>query len=381
MIKVKRNSECVIINIDWLEWSGYLVQEGLNLSPELSCPDTYRLEILDGNNVYKWRAILYNCYGYKVFTMLWSPKSRLIQSNLVSFQIANYWLYEAFDIMDYIKLTWDVVDYQFATFTRIDICADFECKKRQKSIINAIWRQKAYVSGKKKGSVFWSDTSEGRFPHDFNFGSMQSAIKWKLYNKSLELKVGSDNPDKPYIIECWKNENMNIQNIWRLEVSIKDFNSIMTDDKCIDVEGDQLIFSKRRFDFRDLENQKIYDTFCSLYNKRFAVRLYGHTRVQNDVRLYLFRLDELCTVSSVKKTSGRKIADNSVFYYILKVVESDVAKVNEDYLKSVCDSLYYCVKFNHLENLFEKIKGMSVEEFIEKKYNSFGFGIVPYNLK
>ena len=365
-----------MLSIDWLQWSGYLIGDGLNSLPELECPDGYRLEILNGNNIFKFRAILYDCLGRKCVTMLWRPKSPLIQWNLVTFQVANIWFYQIEDIQLTIALAARCFNYQFATFSRIDICCDFECNRNQRNIIKGIYHNKIYCAGKRAGSMFWSKVDNEVFPHDFNFGSIQSSIKWKLYNKTLELKIGTDEEDKTYISDRWLENNMNKYRIWRLEVSINDFNKFYIRNKPIMKNG-KIDYTCKHMILEDITDVTIMEIFCDLYENRFQLRKKKHTRSCNDERVYIVKLEQHKIVTPYQKEESNHV-DNSTMHHLIKVIESDGAKMNEKMLNAACESLFYYVKFNKLDKLFKNLKGKEITDYCEEMLNLAGEGIVSY---
>lgn len=373
MIYINSKNQKLMLSLDWLQWSGFLIGAGRNDLPDLECPDTYRLEILDGNQVFKYRAILYDCLGNKMLTILWCPKSPLIQYNLVTFQVANQWFYQIEDIQLVVALAAQCFIYQFGTFSRIDICCDFEKKRHQHSVIKGLYHHKIVCCGKRNGNCWWSKTDGDMFPHDFGFGSLQSSVKWKLYNKSLELKVGEEVEEKPYIIERWLENKMNKYKIWRLEVSIQDFNKFYIKDVPIGIK-ETVTYSGKTMALEDLTDINIYSIFCDLYEKRFQLRKTGHTRVCNDERVYIVDLEKIKIVVPVKPHEGNHI-DNSTMHSLIKIIESDQCKRNERLLSSSCDALYWYVKFNNLEGLFNAIKGKALMEWIEEKKSDVGEGI------
>lgn len=375
MIYINNKTDHLMMACDWLEWSGYLVGDGVNSLPDIECPDTYRLEILEGNNVYKYRGILYDYQGRKVLTFLWCPRNRLLHYNLITFQVANIWLYTTDDIQDVIKLASDCFIYQFATITRLDICVDFELTRKRRGYIKGLFAHKIYCRNKREGSIFWSKTDDELFPHDFNFGSFKSAIKWKLYNKTLELRVGEEEPDKPYIIDAWQNNNMNIYKIWRLEVSIKDFNKLYVKDMPLGKTDKGVKYSGKPININDVGNLLYYQLYADMYYNRFDLRKRGHTRACNDEPVRFFALDYSKYLVSINKDSTSSV-DNSNMYNLIKVIESDNCKRNEYLMDAACDALFYCCKFNNSEGLFERVKGKSLNDYINEMRDSVGDGIV-----
>lgn len=380
MIYLNSKKQKLMMSLDWLQWSGYLVGDGINSLPELECPDTYRLEILDGNNTFRWRAILYDYQGHKCITMLWSPKNHLMQFNLVIFQVSNMWFYGFDDIQSIIALASQCFIYQFATMTRIDIAVDFELKRRQKSIIKGLWHHKIVCAGKQENSMFESRGPDGMFPHDFNFGSFKSAIRWKLYNKSKELHVGEDSPDKQYIIDRWLENGMDIYHIWRCEVSITEFNKFQLAAQPLSYNKNKIQYAQRMIMLEDITDVTILAIYSHLYDKRFQLRKKGHTRMSNNERVYLFDLEKHKIYQPNPKSKSESKVDNSVMYSLIKVCESDNAKLNKEMLEHAAYSLYQYVKFNRLDNLFLRLKGKECETWCQEKIDLCGDGVVKlYN--
>lgn len=387
MIYINTPKQKQMISLDWLQWSGYLIGAGRNDLPEMECPDSYRIELLDGNNVFKYRAVLYDCLGRKMITMLWKPKSPLIQYNIITFQVANYWFYQVEDIQRVIHLSEQVFIYQFATMTRLDICCDFEMKKQQRRYVLGIYHHNIVCTNKLEGNMWWHKTEGEDFPHDFNFGSFKSSVRWKLYNKSHELKVGTEVEDKPYIIDRWKENGMDKTKIWRLEVSVTDFSKLWirnTPQGIIwgtSTDGTRLPkdikYTARFMDLNDINDVTIYQLYCDLYDKRFQLRKVKHTRHCNDVRVHLIELEKhKITCPNEKKDTVH--IDNSTMHALIKVIETDGAKMNVKMLDAACDALFYYVKFNRLDGLFAATKGQELDAWIKEKRALVGAGIIDY---
>ena len=384
MLYYNTKQQKLMMAIDWLQWSGYLIGAGKNDLPELECPDTYRLEVLDGNQVFKYRAVLYDCLGNKCITMMWKPKSPLIQYNLVTFQVANMWFYRSEDVKRIIDLAARCFIYQFATMTRIDICCDFELKRKQKQIVKGLFHHKIYCGNKRNGTIWWSKDDDNIFPHDFGFGSVHTSVKWKLYNKSKELKAGEEVEEKPYIIDRWLENGMDKYHIWRLEVSINDFNKFFIKANPIltglrRIKKEMVVqYTGKAMTLEDINDMTIYGIFCDLYENRFQLRKkQNHTRVCNDERVYIIDLEKHeWVVPAVKEESNH--IDNSVMHHLISVIESDGAKQNYKLLDAACDALLYYVKFNRLDGLFKATKDKELNDYINEMRDLVGSGIIDY---
>lgn len=195
-------------------------------SPEFLCPEGFRLDILPGNNVFRFRALLWDARGAKVFSMLWCPYSPRLNSRIMTVQLANQWLYSGM-IGHCMALLNEVVECEFNNLGRVDVCVDWEINQQQLDILHSLCAGSAYMQGKKEGSIWWHDAhSKAKAAkvqsHCLSFGSPTSEIKVKIYHKSREqgmLTTGNE-PDKPWIVARWLDAKFDTSAVWRLEFSL-----------------------------------------------------------------------------------------------------------------------------------------------------------------
>lgn len=364
---VKNRAAVWCINCDWLSFSGQMVladKESL-IAPEISCPDGYRLELLGGTNVYRYRAILYNHKGKKVLTALWSPKSKNFNQRLITFEIANFWLYSN-NLWKVVELTYKIHNYTFLCPTRYDIAVDFELNARQRKILTWLYTNKAYVARKEEGSTWWHKELDEPYPHQFNYGSKKSDFKWKLYNKSKELNVSSKKPDKPYIWHEWDAAGMVITNVWRLEISVTKFSGIEVNGFKVELES--LISSAFMMQF-----------YGEMLKSRFVIRKKEcHTRKSNDKELDLLRWPIDGLTVRTRQSKGGKIEPRATtqMMKLCEVLESPIAAMDMTLFNQVTNALVVLVAKYHLHKYFEMVKGMSMNSFISMLRNSAGSGIV-----
>lgn len=225
-----------------------------------------------GTKVWKKRRILYNEYSEKVLTLLSCPKSSLIDPGLALVEIANEWLYHGLGVHQcLIKLKYCVY-YEIVSLSRLDLCVDFVPNDRMREQIMQLADGRLEVAKKGNGSGFWSYNNEDwvppvwkgvRCPHSTSWGHKESDVKWKLYYKSKELRdAGGGHFDKPYIVDLWRECGLDVNAVWRLEVSVKHCNKLI-------YKGLPLSIKAWREDTLDL--------FRSLYNSRFVI-YEGHNR-------------------------------------------------------------------------------------------------------
>lgn len=366
----------LMLSCDWLQWSGLFTQEVGECRDNfgIECPEFYRMEILKGNNQFKHRLVLYDFLGRKVITMLWAPKNiKITRWNLVLFEVANYFLYD-YTLRDVIALTRQIHDYEFCSLTRIDICMDFQLSRRDEVIIRQLYNGKCYVANKHEGSKWWNMDSGEEFPHDMNFGSMKSDFKWKLYNKSKEIKAGHANCTKPYIVDCWREIDFDIRKVWRCEISIK--------------KGNGLQYRGRPMVAEDAcNNEFLYNLYRDCYENRLIMRRnQRHSRKTNDKRVYLFKMDDfrdsyerLSRDVSLKRYEKNLQADAQSTINMNKmcdILESPQAMVSEHLFWNVANALRDYLLGYRLERYFKFAKGIDVDSYIQGLYEQSGFGKV-----
>lgn len=246
------------LNCDWLSFSAKI-----NPNASVTPRDGYRIEKLTGTNVFKERFILYDKTGSKVMTACCNPYSSAIPDTIASLQVANAWLYNA-DGNRLNDLIGCFKDASFNGLSRLDICLDFNPTESEFGTIRKLASGAQYVGGKSEGAIWWHEEHYNgksfRMPHCLNWGSPKSVVKWKLYNKSLEIDAA--HPErclKPWILDEWACHLEDTTKVWRLEVSITDVN--------------QLAFCNQRLSFMSaFDSQMLAFIFSTLKGKSFVVR-------------------------------------------------------------------------------------------------------------
>lgn len=248
-----------VIACDWFSFS---IKS--HPSPAALPPD-FKEEVLAGTNVFNRRAV-YSYRGAKVLTVLSQPKSKLIKQDLVLVEVANRWLYDYAELGAILETMFPF--YTLNNMSRIDICADFCANNNAMDTIAKIANGAYYVSGKKLGNV-WYEEGGDRKPYDLNFGSFRSDVKWKLYNKTKEIKANTLHCSKPWIVAWWRSHGLDETNVWRLEVSYHG-------EKFADRDGLQV-------GLWDCYNSDLLSVvFAEFYKYRFQIKERGHTRKAND---------------------------------------------------------------------------------------------------
>lgn len=86
----------------------------------------------------------------------------------------------------------------------------------------------AYVGAYKSGVCWWRDLPAGRVAHQLSFGGKDSTLHWKVYYKSLEIAEAEADAKKDYISDMWADAGLDVDSVWRCEVSIAGSKSLQS---------------------------------------------------------------------------------------------------------------------------------------------------------
>lgn len=376
------------VNCDWLQYSVHLSEE----NPKPNCPDGYRIELLQGNNIFKHRAMIFDKTGRKWLTCLWMPYSSRLNKYLMTVQVANELLYQS-AINASFRLLEQCFPAYFNSMGRIDICCDFEGTDDFIKNLNDLNDASSYIQGKKEGSSWWHEIREnnGYFNkqlHCLTFGSARSEIKLKIYHKSRELGLlgglkkenremeaiygvedQSIDCHKPYIVSEWETAGFNKKRVWRMEFSISGANQIRQDYKSLtldDVASDEW---KVR-------------SFLGLYNSRCVIRKNqggrrGHKNLDEVIRL----LDLPTELSKLKWAETQSELDGNIS--AIPIIRSMMTKISDpiimsndevftSYATAICD----LVNHNRLSGWFKSRFGDDVQVYMENIYQNVGTQVV-----
>lgn len=359
------------INCDWLAFSVKLNER----EPELQCPAGYRLEVLQGNNIYRNRFVLYDADGRKCLTALWSPYSSVLDATIMTVQAANWMLYSvsASYIMD---LLLQIVDCEFNSVGRVDICCDFEMTQQRVEVLKHLNSGHYYIQGKKEGSVWWhsfdkkGDGFVHRDLHCLSWGSKKSEIKWKVYFKSREIGLvdsKGEDCDKPYIRDEWIGADFDVMNVWRCEVSLSGASCLRYGDRKIGLDD-------------CLSGAWLAQVFADMMGSRFVVRMNqgrrdGHKN--NDKRIEFLQMSwEGAHISWARPKDGPVCSDGvALLRRLMAGLENPVAKVNANVFEAMATAIYDVVREQRLEHYFERKFGADVETYLHSVGSDIGTGI------
>ena len=344
----------VLLNNDWFALSVALTGE------ERRPKSGYKWVEFEGTNVWKRRRMLLNEYGEKVFTLLSEPKSSVIRPDAGLIEVANEWLYHGIGVGGVLRLLKYLVEYRELGMSRLDLAMDFVPNEKQQKVIWGLSDGSMYVSGKRSGSGFWSSSSAEwmpsewrgkRIPHCQSWGHKTTDVKWKLYYKSKELReAGGGWFAKPYIVDQWRESGFDINNVWRLEVSLHNCNGLT-------VNGERLS--------RDFWYKNTNELASSLYTSRFIIREDGgHKDRSNDKRVHFLpvRGDMLvrCKVNEGDSTRNARV---SLLRSLVKACDDEMVKYDERTVRGVCNHVRQLVQRDGLHQYFKAMVGKSLNEW------------------
>lgn len=341
---------------DWMAVSITLDDELPHVAPE-----GYIWQIQErGTNVWGYHALLYNKYGEKVLTLLAKPKANSVLNPRAGIvEVANEWLYHGIGVQGIMSLLKQCCSYRITGLSRLDLCMDFQPTPEQAEIIKGLDVRRYYVQGKQNGTGFYSTPNsgwvppmwKGYCPHQQSWGHKTSQVKWKLYYKSKELRDnGGGWFSKPYIVDGWRYWGLDENNVWRLEVSMKDCNSLLKD-------GVEISYNNW------CENE--LEIFTAMYKSRFVVReKQGHKDKTNDRMVRFLDIDTFGQVKC-KKYEGDSVHSSRIALLrrLVEFGEKEEVYLDSTSSKALCAHVESIVMNDGLSRYFESMVGMTLGQW------------------
>lgn len=336
------------ISCDWLTINVLLTINENKFNPK-KMPVPFAInEFETGTRIFKKRAkITINEYGKirEFGTMVWQPSSEILKQNLCQIKINNSYLYEENITATYNYITYflDKIGATFFSVSRIDICCDntsFVDFQNPQDFISNIMENKIFKLRKCKISTFGKHNRNSNKINTIKFGSPESVLSWKIYNKIEELK---DKGDKPYIKKKWRKYGWNeIDDVWRCEVEITNTSNIAIYFK----DSNILTNLKSCFD-----EQCIAETFLFLTKKNFVFKYKGtDTNVSrlNTVQLFNTEYEVINEIELYRK-------ENNIFpTRQIKILANELFKESEE---------------QNWRQENRKIKMLQILDYVVNKYN------------
>lgn len=359
--------ETYCVNCDWLQFSVLTKDE----DPEILCPDGMRVELCQGNNIFQYRALLFDGRGAKVLTLLWHPYSKVLNSHLMTCQVANEYLY----LPNGLGIRWaydyllQMVDCSWNAVGRLDICIDFIGTERRLEILKALNGGGIYAQGKKEGSSWWHEGNGKKLLHCLTWGSPNSEIKVKVYHKSREQGLlNGDQPEKPWIVNEWKEAGLDIRNVWRLEFSMCGAGQLR-------YEGQPLTLEMCA------SHEWLLGVLLSLYEKRFVCRYNqgkrnGHHN--DDKRVYLLRLPtapNLLKWAEPKGDDYEMPASITLLRSMMRQIDNPVIMSVRDTFTDYANTILNLINLHRLDGYFVRTYEREPNEYFEELWQNVGTGI------
>lgn len=359
---MNKSQQPILLNCDWL---GLSVLFDFTAGWDKPTGGHFFVD-MDGTNVWKRRRILFNEYCEKVATILYEPKSSIIDQRAGLIEIANEWLYHGIGVQRILRILDECRPFVINGISRLDLCVDFNPTDSQWDIIQRLANGTAYVSGKRNGSGFWSSCTNQklaeryqghRIPHCQSWGHKTTAVKWKLYYKSKELldELGGVWWGKPYIVDCWKEAGIDPRDAWRLEVSLKNCNQL-------DYNGQPLTWSN----WTKCRPQTL---FAGLYTQRFQVHAAeGHKDKSNDALLEFLPIKYGGELRCAKpKGTVQRNGRITLLRHLVQSLETHEVLLDDDSRESVLWHIADIVERNGLESYFEMMVGEALVDYTEQR--------------
>lgn len=344
------------VNIDWLSFT--MISKVDISKLRLNLPKLFSFQKFKGTSQYRIRYCIYDFFKHKFLTILMRPVNDMIDARSIFVEVANEYLYNGrlYEVEPFIRRLFPC---DFNNISRLDLACDFEPRVRQQQIIKGLFNGNYRVQNKHEGSDWWKGD---RQPNQLNWGSHKSQFRWKLYDKSRELKVGTKEPEKPYIINEWIAAEFDIRFVWRLEVSI-------TGCSKFNLFGDKLWLNT-------IIMPDVYvRIFIEMLERRFIVKKQeNHSRKSNDKTFVFIDLGIEATHMELREAEESKPYFHGLteFYKLSKLLhESDLAKHDRYFFWAIRNQALRICKQWQLETHIFNVHRLTPIEFL---YDGLEFG-------
>lgn len=212
------------VNLDWLE---VYVLEPRPLDAHYFESRGYKVEQRAyGTPQYREMFTLY--YGKKpLMEVRRSPYSLkreggIFEDNSVHLRLPNAMCYSEYPVQ-FMQGFIQRHGYEYKSTTRLDFCLDFNTFDHGRNVpkfINAYMREKYFKMNQSQVCAHGADSWPIRQYWSLKWGSENSAITTKIYEKTTELMTAQR--DKPYIWDAWRDAGLCVEiPVYRVEFSIK----------------------------------------------------------------------------------------------------------------------------------------------------------------
>ena len=339
-----------LINIDWLQFA--VINKKKTLKKANWIKKDYQTRLF--TDVYE-----YISHDTVFFEMVCNPKSKIINENLCIIKVSNEILYHP-DCHKYIEYLLIEEEFIYNNMTRLDLCCDFakfDNEMYPDEFIYNFFIAK-YLKNNKTHCKLEFEQTFMTIPEYIKFGSGYSAVSAYLYNKSKEFR---DVKHKAYITEMWEKNGLKSNcDMWRLEFSIKEFNTVLTDKDT----GQQF---KIDLNFiTDFNN--ILSLFTALYVKYFDIRINdGKCNKSRMKRIQLFEFEDVNTCWLSERENLDTDRSDKIMIKKLHNMQNEIRAIKGDYELEIEAVKEYLIR---KKNLTEWAKDRHFIKPDEKELNS-----------
>lgn len=185
-----------------------------------------------GTRVYKYVSEI-SYHGTPLCTICYHPLSDKSEGGIMNplmchVKLDNYWCYrdDWYEVLNHALRQFRINPKRIS---RLDLACDvqhFQCGLYAADLCKGLVTRKYYKIHQPSWSAHGRDSRQLTW-NSLAFGSKNSPVFTRFYNKSLELKQGKD---KQYIREVWEREGFNPKrDVWRVEFALTDTGAEVVD--------------------------------------------------------------------------------------------------------------------------------------------------------
>lgn len=346
------NSRKFTINIDWLQihcCSEKHFQD--DETPIFIIARTNQSKVF--RNIY---TITYKKHNKVIATYATDALEQIMKDKHGVLKIDNFYLYYfSIRMKDFVEWFLRRMNLEFVGITRLDIAYDFNefsNKRNPEKFIKQFLNGQVVKLKKTKFRVAGIHEKENTF-NWISFGSKVSAITYKLYNKSLEMKEVTH---KAHIYQEWEKSKLNVQkDVWRIEFTINSNTNLLFN------SGHQTNFHST--DTVNLE--MICGLFKSLFFRYMNFRVNDKNQIRKDRMkpIELLRFPDFITPITMKKINPEmKDTSRSTKIFVKKMnnMQDELRGKDDEFAYDAKQLISKLISIYHLETWAEK-KGIDFE--------------------
>ena len=343
-------------NCDWLQLHLYLSTD-LQDYPK----GKFLIKRTGQSKVFRDIYEITNLLGYPLASWATNANECIMDKGHGVLKFDNKQLYVNADLKKYVSDFLHHFAFKFIGITRLDICFDFHEFENFRAPQNFIKDFLCSRILKKNNTKFLSGGTHEKLTYNesISFGSKQSSVYYKLYNKSREMLAKTL---KPHIVNSWKSTKLDVENkeIWRLEFTLNADTSTLLNDY------------NQTFKYHSLETLELpnmYGIFVYLFQKHFNfVKKKNISRKDRMAPVVLFTLPLThLKIDKINTNIAVKDSTRSTKIFIKKMFET-----NED-LRKFDDHFSVDAK-----NMVEKLINIyGLEKWAQSK--NFDFNLNNYS--